>query len=453
MTSVSVCRRRLTFFLAFVALTAGVTWAGAMPVQAQAAPIRIMPTGDSITEGASGDATYRYFLWQSLLNAGNSVDFVGSKTGVSSGTPKYPNFDQNHEGHSGWRADRMANSATSWATSSAAQIVLLHAGTNDLIQGQTVASTIIDLTNIIKRMRTANPQMTFLMAKIIPIAGMTSLVQQLNTAIGTLATQMNTATSRVVAVDLYTGFSVTTDLKADGIHPTESGYQKMANNWAAAVAPFLTSTPPPPPPPPPTGGALFVVGTPAAMSAADTAILNRLTGLGLTVTVADDDSVQASAATGKSVVLISASVLPDKIGNKFAGTAVPLVTWEGGLYDDLGMTGSVLGTDLGESVSKKKITILLPSHPIAAGRSGTIIAVDPGAKLMWGRPSASGIIVAHVGDFPALPAVFAYEAGASMVVGSAPARRVGLFLNATTAPTLTVDGWAIFDAAVNWARA
>ena len=154
-----------------------------------------------------------------------------------------------------------------------------------------------------------------------------------------------------------------------------------------------------------------MVGTPAAMSAADTAIVNRLTGLGLTVTVADDDSVQASAATGKSVVLISASVLPDKIGSKFAGTAVPLVTWEGGLYDDLGMTGSVLGTDLGESVSKKKITILLPSHPIAAGRSGTIIAVDPGAKLMWGRPSASGVIVAHVGDFPALPAVFAYETG------------------------------------------
>ena len=273
----------------------------------------------------------------------------------------------------------MANSATSWATSAAAQIVLLHAGTNDLVQGQTVASTITDLTNIITRMRTANPQMTFLMAKIIPIAGMTSLVQQLNTAIGALATQMNTTTSRVVTVDLYNGFSVTTDLKADGIHPTESGYLKMGNNWAAALAPFLTSTPPPPPP---TGGALFVVGTPAAMTAADTAILNRLTGLGLTVTVADDDSVQASAATGKAVVLISASVLPDKIGNKFAGTAVPLVTWEGGLYDDLGMTGSVLGTDLGESVSKKKITILSPSHPIAAGRSGTLLVVNTGAKLM-----------------------------------------------------------------------
>ena len=452
MRAISVRRRWLTLSVAFVALVGASMWASAIPARAQAAPIRIMPTGDSITEGASGDATYRYFLWQALVNAGNSVDFVGTMTGVSSGAPKYPNFDQNHEGHSGWRADRMANSATSWATSSAAQIVLLHAGTNDLVQSQTVASTIIDLTNIIKRMRTANPQMTFLMAKIIPIAGMTSLVQQLNTAIGTLATQMNTATSRVVAVDLYTGFSVTTDLKADGIHPTESGYQKMANNWATALAPFLTSTPPPPPPPP-TGGALFVVGTPAAMSAADTAIVNRLTGLGLAVTVADDDSVQASAASGKSVVLISASVIPDKIGSKFAGTAVPLVTWEGGLYDDLGMTGSVLGTDLGESVSKKKITILLPSHPIAAGRSGTIIAVDPGAKLMWGRPSASGVIVAHVGDFPALPAVFAYETGASMVVGAAPARRVGLFLNATTAPTLTVDGWAIFDAAVNWARA
>ena len=418
-----------------LALVVTSMWASAVPVQAQAAPIRIMPTGDSITEGAAGDATYRYFLWQSLINAGNNVDFVGSMTGVSSGAPKYANFDQNHEGHSGWRADRMANSATTWATSSAAQIVLLHAGTNDLIQDQTVASTIIDLTNIIKRMRTANPQMTFLMAKIIPIAGMTSLVQQLNTAIGTLATQMNTATSRVVAVDLYSGFSVTTDLKADGIHPTESGYQKMANNWSAALAPFLTS-PPPPPPPPPTGGALLVVGTPAAMSAADTAILNRLTGLGLTVTVADDDSVQASAATGKAIVLISASVLPDKIGSKFAATAVPLVTWEGGLYDDLGMTGSVLGTDLGESVSKRRSRFSCPA-----------IRSQPAQRDHHRRGPRRQ---AHVGTSerqrhrhcpcrrtsPAQPAVFAYETGASMVMGARRPVESAFSLNAPIAPNL-----------------
>ena len=64
---------------------------------------------------------------------------------------------------------------------------------------------------------------------------------------------------------------------------------------------------------------MLVSGNPNVMSEADTAIKNRLNALGLTVTVADDDLVAASSATGKSVVLISASVDPAKIGNKLTG--------------------------------------------------------------------------------------------------------------------------------------
>ena len=446
LSSIFVGRRGRALSLAFGALL-GLVLSVAAPVHGQVEPIRIMPTGDSITEGAAGDATYRYFLWHLLTDAGYSVDLVGSMTGVSGGVPKYPDFDQHHEGHSGWTADRMNNQAQNWVTASAAQIVLLHAGTNDLNKGQTVASTITDLTNVINKFRSANPGVIVLIAQIIPIAGLDAKVQELNQSIATLAGQMNSATSPVVAVDLYSGFSISTDLKADGIHPTESGYQKMASDWFAALAPFL-STPPPPPP----AGALLVVGNANRLSVADNAIQNRLTGLGLTVTVADDDSVQASAATGKAVVLISSTVDPLKVGNKFASTAVPLIAWEGALFDDLGMTGPVAGTNFGEASRKKEVTIVQPSHPLAAGRSGTVTAVDLATRFNWGVPSAGGTVVAHVGGAPSQPAVFAYEAGASMSSGTAPARRVGLFLHDTTALNLTVDGWALFDAAVNWAR-
>ena len=448
MSSVFVGRRGPALILAF-ALLLGLVLSVPAPVQGQAAPIRIMPTGDSITEGAAGDATYRYFLWHMLVDAGYSVDLVGSMTGVSGGAPKYPDFDQNHEGHSGWTADRLNNQAKNWLTASAAQIVLLHAGTNDLNKGQTVASTITDLTNVINKFRSANPGVVVLIAQIIPIAGLDAKVQELNQSIATLAGQMNTATSPVVAVDLYTGFSISTDLKTDGIHPTESGYQKMAADWFAALAPFLSTSPPPPPP---AGGALLVVGNASQLSGADNAIRTRLIGLGLTVTVADDDSVQANAATGKAVVLISSTVDPIKVGNKFASTAVPLIAWEGALFDDLGMTGPVAGTNFGEAFSKKKVTIVQPSHPLAAGRIGTVAVVDPATRFNWGVPSSGGIVVAHIGGAPSQPAVFAYEAGASMSSGAAPARRVGLFLYDTTALNLTVDGWALFDAAVNWAR-
>ncbi len=441
-------RRAMALALAFSTLVVAVMWAGTTPVQAQAVPVRIMPTGDSITEGAAGDATYRYFLWHLLVNAGYNVDLVGSMTGVSSGAPKYPGFDQHHEGHSGWAADRINNQAKNWAVASGAEIVLLHAGTNDLDRGQTVASTITDLTNIINKLRAANSEMVILLAQIIPIAGLEAQVQQLNQSIAALASQLTTAASPVVAVNHYSGFSVSNDLKADGIHPTESGFQKMAAAWYAALVPFLSTGPPPPPP----GGALLVTGNATLLSAADAAIRNRLLGLGLSVTVADDDSVMASAANGMAVVLISSSVDPIKVGNKFAATAVPLIAWEGALFDDLGMTGPAAGVDFGEAFSKKKIKIVQPSHPLAAGRSGTIIVANPATRFNWGVPGSGGAVVAQVGGAPSQPAVFAYEAGASMSVGTAPARRVGLFLYDNTAPNLTADGWAIFDAAVNWAR-
>ena len=436
--------RRLALSLGCIALL-GVVLSFAVPVRAQSAPVRVMPTGDSITEGFGGDATYRYFLWQLLVDGGYNVDLVGSMTGVSGGVPKYPDFDQHHEGHVGWAADRINNQAKNWAVASGAQLVLLHAGTNDLLRGQTVESTITDLTNIIKKFRVANPGMIVLLAQIIPIKGFDAQVQQLNQSIATLAGQLNTTTSPVVAVDLYTGFDVNSDLLADGIHPSESGYQKMANAWFEALAPFLSSSPPP-------GGALLVSGNSSAMSAADIKIRDRVTALGLSVTVADDDSVQASAADGRALVLISASVDPTKIGNEFAATAVPLIVWEGGLFDDLGLTGSAIGIDFGEALAKKKIVIVQPSHPLAAGKTGTIIAADPATRFNWGVPGSGGTVVAHIAGAPTQPAVFAYESGATMSAGVAPARRVGLFLYASTPSNLTADGWAIFDAAVTWAR-
>jgi lysophospholipase L1-like esterase len=408
-----------------------------------------MPTGDSITEGADGDATYRYFLWHALVNAGYSVDLVGSMSGVRNGLPKYPDFDQNHEGHSGWRADRMANAVTNWATWSTPDIVLLHAGTNDLIQAQTVASTIVDLTNIVKRMRNVNPQTTFLIAQIIPIVGLEAQVQDFNREIAQLAAVMNKDNSRVVAVDLFTDFDPALDLKSDGIHPTETGFQKMASHWVEAVSPFLSASPPPPPPQ--SDMALFVVGNSTNLPAADSAVFTRLVERGLQVTLADDDLVSPADSVGRDLILIASTVNPDKIGTSFTATPVPVITWEGALYDDLGMTGTAPATDFGQSVAKKKVSIQQPSHVMAGGLGGTVLVADPAVKMTWGRPSSGGFIIANVAGFVGQPAIFGYDANVSMVTGTAPARRVGFLLNNTSALNLTANGWTLFDATVTWA--
>ena len=45
-------------------------------------------------------------------------------------------------------------------------------------------------------------------------------------------------------------------------------------------------------------------------------------------------------ATGKAVVVISSTVTPSSVGTKFRSVAVPVVTWESGLFANMGMTGT-----------------------------------------------------------------------------------------------------------------
>ena len=66
--------------------------------------LRVMPLGDSITQGSKSEDTagYRGPLWTKLLAAGYNVDYVGSNT-ATPGT--VAGMDINHEGHGGWKID------------------------------------------------------------------------------------------------------------------------------------------------------------------------------------------------------------------------------------------------------------------------------------------------------------------------------------------------------------
>ena len=47
---------------------------------ALAADIRVLPFGDSITQSTESYNSYRFPLWESLVNGAYSVDFIGSMT-------------------------------------------------------------------------------------------------------------------------------------------------------------------------------------------------------------------------------------------------------------------------------------------------------------------------------------------------------------------------------------
>jgi hypothetical protein len=199
-----------------------------------------------------------------------------------------------------------------------------------------------------------------------------------------------------------------------------------------------------------SGSVLFVTGS-TSLNAADTAVRNRLSGLGFSVQVKSASSTTSGDAAGKALVVVSSTVSPTNVGTKFRDVTVPVVTWENQIYDDMQLTPSSSG-NFGTRSSQRNLAITDPTHPLAAGLSGTVVATTSSTGFSWGRPVSTAVRIANLGTSPAEPAIFGYESGSALANGQpAKARRVGLFFGDTTASLLTTQGWALFDEAMEWA--
>lgn len=202
-------------------------------------PTRIMPLGDSITQGNTQHNSYRRPLWLELRKAGYNVDFVGSTRENFKGPSPLSDFDPDHEGHWGWRVDEVLERIDGWLRISEPDIVLIHLGNNDLTRGQSLESTIEELRQLIQRIRSVNPRVKLLIAQIIP-CGNPPRIQQLNQRIGNLARRTNTQESPIVVVDQFSGFNPKAGADTyDGCHPSGVGEQKMASRWFAALKKVL----------------------------------------------------------------------------------------------------------------------------------------------------------------------------------------------------------------------
>jgi hypothetical protein len=72
--------------------------------------------------------------------------------------------------------------------------------------------------------------------------------------------------------------------------------------------------------------------------------------------------------------------------------------------------------------------------------------------LGWAKPLPSSTIIASLVNDSNKATIFAYDTGAPMAGGlSAPAPRIGMFPHKNSASQFTAAGWALFDAAVEWA--
>src|SRR5690606_4846603 len=99
------------------------------------------------------------------------------------------------------------------------------------------------------------------------------------------------------------------------------------------------------------------------------------------------------------------------------------ITWEAYVYPDLGMTDVTAGTHFGFVEEMTEITVVGPSHPLAAGLNGTVSIYRELTRGAWGTPAGEGTTVATVGE---QPAVFYFRPGDRTVAERAIGCRIGL---------------------------
>lgn len=230
---------------------------------------RILTIGDSLTSAASGDYTWRYFLWKHLVtNGGTSVpptspaayDFVGPYQDLvdpvslaRDNTDYRCPFDEDNgaipgaflaqyldttAGPSNLIKDMVANGG------SPADVLLVFAGVNDLtrvrsgaLSSLTPAQLLTKDQALVTQARAANPnvKVVFLTAPAAggtPAAGSTlAKIDSYNTQLLADAAGWGTVASPVVAVSTAQNWGGT-DLTYDSVHPNPPGEITIASDVA-----------------------------------------------------------------------------------------------------------------------------------------------------------------------------------------------------------------------------
>lgn len=205
------------------------------------APLRVMPLGDSITRGSGSPffTGYRQPLYTNLRGAGYDVDFVGDER---NGGGTALSFDIDNEGHSGETADWIADRVFSFLNANPADIVLLHIGTNDLLNGDTPATATEDVERILERVddwENDNNELVVVLARIINRATVDPQTSEYNNQLAEMAQSRIDGGDQIVLVDMENSAGLEYQESGpdwgDSIHPSYHGYQKMAALWLSRM--------------------------------------------------------------------------------------------------------------------------------------------------------------------------------------------------------------------------
>lgn len=220
-------------------------------------PCRIMPLGDSITDGAgsSTGGSYRLELFRTALKNNKKIVFVGSNSGGPDTVDNVP-FPKNHEGHSGWTIDDGGGRSglypkiAQWLPNAMPDkalphIVTLMIGTNDVDIQLDLPNAMNRLGLLVDRIVMGAPNALVVVAQIVPTTndGENARVQAYNAGIPALVKARADAGKHVTLVDMYGAFTKNANYKGeymfDSLHPKDPGYVVMAATWYEKIGSLL----------------------------------------------------------------------------------------------------------------------------------------------------------------------------------------------------------------------
>jgi len=237
--------------MALVIIAAPGTPAQSAPLEATPSPVRILLTGDSLTQGSDGDFTWRYRLWHFL--SGVPVDFVGPRDDLfdqdtqSHGCHLYadPAFDPDHAAVSGTAFLVAPYSAEELISTYHPSVVVQAAGINDLVWLQRPpAAVAADAGEFVRRARSVDADVDVILVPL-PQFWFAQVIEY-NRLLRDVAARLDTPTSRVIAAQTDQGIALSVDTY-DLVHLASTGEVTFAAAVADALSSLGIGSPPPRP--------------------------------------------------------------------------------------------------------------------------------------------------------------------------------------------------------------
>ena len=208
---------------------------------------KILPLGASRVEGdRPGFESFRFELWKKLQENNWTFDYIGTQSDLAS----YPevnqiSFDVDHEGRGGWTSAQILDGISEWLDETGAPDIVLFSspGGNDLLQGRPNAEAVSDINSIIDEIQAVNPNVTILIEQLAPgrsdfmTSNFTASFNQMQQDVLTIASEQSTSTSRIIVVDMFTGFN--DNLLADDVHYNEAGAEFIADRYYTVLVDIL----------------------------------------------------------------------------------------------------------------------------------------------------------------------------------------------------------------------